>query len=223
MTSSFSTSTFPGTTEVTPFTSLPPVSPSSWAKSATGSESLLPSVTSPSPTSPYYYTTDSSGHTSTIALIQSAVTYETITTVKNGQTWYYELPVTATPTPTPAPGPNKTTTIVLSVVVTIVGLAGLIIVALLILRGRTRRRRQAWRARYPSQWSWDAKYHDAEPDPTPLEPTTSGTQAAEGSSAYAFAPAFSPSHSRFPSSDLPRTEQPEPSLPQAAHNRDRSM
>ncbi|KZT59834.1 hypothetical protein CALCODRAFT_507208 [Calocera cornea HHB12733] len=222
MSSSFTPSTFPGTTEVTPFTSIPPVSPSSWAHSATNSESLLPSPTTPSTTSPFYYTTDSSGSRSTIG-IQSVVDYTTITTVKNGATWYYELPVTATPTPTPASGPNKTTTIVLSVVVTIVGLAGLVIVALLILRGRTRRRRQAWRARYPSQWSWDAKYHDAEPDPTPLEPTTSGAAVAEGSSVYGFAPTFSPSHSRFPSSDLPRTAPAQPNLPEAAHNRERSM
>jgi len=218
MSSSFTTSTFPGTTEVTPFTSLPTVSPSSWAKTASSGESLEPSPTSQLTTSPYYYTTDSTGATSTFALQQSAFQYTTITTVKDGSTYYYELPVTATPTPSPSPGPNKTTTIVLSVVVTIVGIAAIIIVALLITRGRIRsRRRQAWRVRYPSQWSWDAKYHDAEPDPTPLEATTSGGQAAEGSSAYAFAPAFSPSHSQFPSSDLPRTVQQPSIVPQAEH------
>jgi len=216
MASSFPTSTFPSTEEITPFTSLPAISPSSWAQSASSPRSVLPSPTTLPTTSPVYYTTDSSGHTSTFAVQQSTFSYTTVTTVTGGNTWVYEIPATAIPTPTPTPGPNKTTTIVLSVVVTVVGLAAIAIVTLLLLRGRTRRRRQTWRARYPSQWSWDAKYHDAEPDPTPLEPTTSGPvgPVAEGSSAYAFAPTFSPSHSRFPSTDLARTEQAEPAVPQ---------
>ncbi|EJU03497.1 hypothetical protein DACRYDRAFT_114888 [Dacryopinax primogenitus] len=194
MSSSFATSTFPGTTQVSPFTTLPPVSPSTWAKSATEAESLLASPTSLPTTSPYYYSTDSDGHTTTFAV----------------------LPGTATGSPTGSSS-SKTTTIILGVILPVVVIGGLIVLALLVLRRRTRRRRQAWRARYPSQWSWDAKYHDAEPDPTPLDATSLGH--ARQDSGYEFAP----SHSRFPSSDLPKTPQRQPSVPPTSHYRDRSM